>query len=972
MVAMNTTDKKHINLGIYAHVDAGKTTLSEALLYLSGTVRKSGRVDHGDTFFDTYSLERKRGITIFSKQAELNLSENTHVTLLDTPGHADFAPETERTMKVLDLAILIISAPDGVTSQVQTLWKLLSHYKVPVCIFVNKMDQDQADKEAVLTDIHKRLSTHALDFSDIFINDSHEEKDGNGSHEKKDGNSIHEPKTGNDSENLGTFAKTFGRDNLNEAFLYDDEFQEELAVCDDALLNAYLEDGKKVSDADISQLLSDRKLFPILFGSALKMEGVTELIDLVDIFSKAPTYPDDFSARVYKISRDNSGTRLSWLKIMGGTIHVRDILDMPLKRSHSASSFGANNSKASGNNAAKSGDIRESICEKIDQIRVYSGEKYELLQEAKAGQIVAVTGLDSSYAGQGLGALTGEITEILQPILSSRILLPEGADTFTVYRQLLELSEEEPLLAVKKENETGDLSVQVMGEVQMEILKHRCMERFGLEIGFGQGTIVYKETIKEPVEGVGHFEPLRHYAEVHLMLTPKEPGSGLVFDADCPVDDLALNWQNLILSHLEEFKIRGVLTGSEITDMQITVIGGRSHIKHTEGGDFREATMRAVRQGLMMAKSILLEPVYDFVIELPTEAVGHAISDIQKMCGTTNPPDLLDNGTSVLTGSVPASELHDYAKELLSYTHGAGRISLTLRGYEPCHNAEDVIVEKAYDPERDIEQPTGSVFCSHGAGTVIPWNEVRNHMHVDTGWSADGNTDDKSIQTDLTRLGDSLQSFNSDDFTKEKELSYEERTKAYNATIQELDSIFERTYGPVKPRYDAKADEERKRKAANKAPEKKYRAPKEYSPDDAYLLVDGYNIIYANPELKDLAEHDMKSARDKLMDILSNYQGYKRETVILVFDAYKVPGGTERVLRYHNLDVVFTRQAETADQYIERTAHKYSKNNRVTVATSDAIEQVIIYGAGAMRMSASDFWYEIKRTEDEIREKLHI
>ncbi|MCR5342151.1 MAG: NYN domain-containing protein [Butyrivibrio sp.] len=924
---MNTADKKHLNIGIYAHVDAGKTTLSEALLYLAGVVKKSGRVDHGDTFFDTYDLERKRGITIFSKQAELDLTENTHITLLDTPGHADFAPETERTMKVLDLAILIISAADGVTSQVQTLWKLLEHYEVPIFIFVNKMDQNQADKTALLSDIQKRLSAHALDFSETIISN-----------------------VGRGDSGLYSEADA----SLNEDFLGNDEFQEELAVCDDELLNAYLDDGRKVVVSDIQSLISTRKLFPCLFGSALKMEGVKELMFLIDSFSKAPVYPEDFAARVYKISRDSGGTRLSWLKIMGGTLHVRDILSMPVAGSHSG---------------AKSSATDNSTSEKVDQIRVYSGDKYELLQEAKAGQIVAVTGLDSSYAGQGLGALTGELTEVLAPILSSRIILPEGADPFTVYKQLLELSEEEPLLDVKKDDVTGDLSIQVMGEVQMEILKHRCMERYGLEIGFGPGSIVYKETIKAPVEGVGHFEPLRHYAEAHLLLTPTEPGSGLSFDADCPVDDLAVNWQNLILSHLEEFKIRGVLTGSEITDMRITVIGGRSHLKHTEGGDFREATMRAVRQGLMMAESILLEPVYDFVIELPTESVGRAISDIQKMSGTTNPPDLMSDGSSVLTGSVPASELHDYATELLSYTHGQGRLNLSLRGYEPCHNAEAIIEEKAYDPERDIEQPTGSVFCSHGAGTVIPWDEVRSHMHVDTGWTPDGEGNSSASDTDLTRMGDALKSFKSDDLRKEAELTYEERTKAYNATIQELDSIFERTYGPVKPRYDAKADEERKRKAANKAPEKKYRA-KEYSPEDSYLLVDGYNIIYANDELRALADSDMKSARDKLMDILSNFQGYRRETVILVFDAYRVPGGTEHVLKYHNLDVVFTKEAETADQYIERTAHKYSRKNRVTVATSDAIEQVIIYGAGAMRMSASDFWYEIKRTEDEIRDRL--
>ncbi|WP_044916877.1 translation factor GTPase family protein [Butyrivibrio sp. WCE2006] len=922
--------QRNLNIGIYAHVDSGKTTLSEALLYLSGAIRKSGRVDHGDTFFDTYSLERSRGITIFSKQAELDFSENTHVTLLDTPGHADFAPETERTMKVLDYAILIISAADKVTSQVQTLWKLLEHYKVPVFIFVNKMDQPQANKAEIDADIKKRLTDHQVDFSDLFSGST-------------------DPSESSPESQGGAICQ------IDLKALGENVFQEEIAMCDEALLDNYLENGTEVSLNDITSLISERKLFPCLYGSALKMEGVRELITLLDTFTSTPSYPEEFAARVYKISRDSNGNRLSWLKVMGGTLHVRDVLSLSLKPTAGSS----NNSKNT-----------ETAEEKIDQIRVYSGDKYELLQEAPAGKIVAVTGLDSSHAGQGLGSLTGDAAGLLQPILSSRIILPEDADPFRVFRQLTELSEEEPLLSINKNEETGDFYVQVMGEVQMEILKHQCMERFGLDISFGPGNIVYKETIKAPVEGVGHFEPLRHYAEVHLLLSPGEPGSGLVFDADCPFDNLAANWQNLILSHLEEFKIRGILTGSEITDMKITVISGRSHIKHTEGGDFREATMRAVRQGLMMAESILLEPVYDFSIELPSESVGRALSDIQRMNGSTNPPDMLADGTSVITGSVPASELHDYAQELLSYTHGEGRLNLSLRGYEPCHNAETVIEEKGYDPDHDLEQPTGSVFCSHGAGTVIPWYEVRNYMHVHTEWLSDDEKRGADTETDLTRLGDSLQSFRSTDIRKEQELSYEERTKAYNATIQELDSIFERTYGPVKPRYDAKADEERKRKAANKAPEKKYKAPKNMNPDNSYLLVDGYNIIYANEELRRLAETDMKSARDKLMDILSNFQGYRREIVILVFDAYRVPGGTEHVLKYHNLDVVFTKEAETADQYIERTAHKYSKNNRVTVATSDAIEQVIIYGAGAIRMSANDFWYEIKRTEDEIRDRL--
>ncbi len=882
----NNENKKHLNIGIYAHVDAGKTTLSENLLFLTGAIRSAGRVDHKDTFFDTYDLERSRGITIFSKQAQMHLSGNTSVTLLDTPGHADFAPETERTMKVLDAAILIISAPDGITSQVQVLWKLLDHYKVPVYIFINKMDQEGVNRDNLTNEIHNRLSSHALPF---------------------------------------------------DADLNDEAFQEELAVCDDELLTAYLEEGKHVTTDEISSLIFNRKLFPICFGSALKNQGVKELIDIIDTYSVMPGYSDVQSARVYKISRDSSGKRLTWMKITGGSYAPKEMISD----------------------------------EKIDQIRLYSGEKFELLQRADAGMIVAITGLSSSYAGQGLGAEKEDTADLLQPILSSRIILPEGADAFKAYSNLLTLSEEEPLLSVSKSEENGEITVQVMGQVQMEVIKHICSERFSMDIDFGPGSIVYKETIKSPVEGVGHFEPLRHYAEVHLLMAPGEPGSGLSFDCNCPTDILARNWQNLILSHLEEFKVRGVLTGSEITDMKITVIGGRAHEKHTEGGDFREATMRAIRQGLMMAENILLEPVYSYEMIVPSEYVGRALNDIQKMNGSSNPPDLTSDGMSVITGSVPASELSDYARELISYTHGKGQLSLSLRGYEPCHNAEIIIEEKEYDPERDISQPTGSVFCSHGAGVLIPWNEVRSYMHVDTGWSfEDETTSDNIYETDLSKYGDDLQSFKSHELRNEKPLSYEERSKAYDATMQELDRIFEQTYGPVKPRYDAKADEERIRKASLAPQPKKYRAPKTYAPEDSYLLVDGYNIIYANNELKALADHDMKAARDKLMDILSNFQGYRREQVILVFDAYRVPGGTEHVLKYHNLDVVFTREAETADQYIERTAHTYSKNHRVTVATSDAIEQVIIYGAGAIRMSANDFWLEIKNTEDRIRENL--
>ena len=885
--------KKHLNIGIYAHVDAGKTTLSEALLFTTGAIRKSGRVDHKDTFFDTYSLERDRGITIFSKQAELDFSENTHVTLLDTPGHADFAPEAERTMKVLDLAILIVSAADGVTSQVRVLWKLLSHYNIPTCIFINKMDQSGADKEKVLTDLQEHINPHMVDFTDVFL-----EKSENGS--------------------------VIDRD----SFLAED-IQEEMAVCSDHLLTDYLEKDKKVTDKDASVLFMSRAMFPCIFGSALKMDGVQKLINLIDAFSVEKIYPGEFGGCIYKISRDQQGNRLTWVKLTGGSLHPRDIIAF------------------SGENSG------EEKTEKVDQIRLYSGDKYELLQEAVAGQIVALTGLSLSKAGLGLGISKGSFSDLLQPIISSRLILPEDADPFKVYQSLLTITEEEPLLSVQKSQETGDISVQVMGQVQMEVLKHICKERFGFDIGFGPGTIVYKETIKNTVEGVGHFEPLRHYAEAHLLLSPGEPGSGLVFDCSCPTDLLARNWQNLILTHLNEFSIRGVLTGSEITDMKITVIGGRAHDKHTEGGDFREATMRAVRQGLMMAESVLLEPVYDFEITLPQEFAGRALSDIQRMSGTNNPPDMNASGEMVITGKVPAATLLDYASELTSYTPGQGQMVLSLSGYEPCHNAEEVIASMDYEPERDLEQPTGSVFCSHGVGTIIPWDKVRDYMHVDTGFEFE------EIEPEAPNMN-----------VAGSEIKAEKALKSHEATIQELDMIFERTYGPIKPRYDAKAEEERKRRAAAAPVQKKYRASREYTPENSYLLVDGYNIIYASDELKALANRDMKSARDKLMDILSNMQGFRRETIILVFDAYRVPGGTERIYRYNNLDVVFTKEAETADQYIERTAHKYSKTSRVTVATSDAIEQVIIYGAGAIRMSANDFWLEVKRTEEEIREKL--
>ncbi|MCR5101617.1 MAG: TetM/TetW/TetO/TetS family tetracycline resistance ribosomal protection protein, partial [Butyrivibrio sp.] len=870
-----------------AHVDAGKTTLSESILYESGVLRKVGRVDHGDAFLDTFELEKERGITIFSKMARLQLGEYD-VTLLDTPGHADFSPEMERTLQVLDAAILVISAADGVTGQVMVLWKLLSHYNVPVYLFVNKMDQPGSDKMQVLDQLKDRLSSHIVAF-----------------------------------------------DTAPE----DDEFQEEVAVCDDKLLEAFLEDGTKVNDKDISRLIYKRKLFPVMFGSALKMEGIKEFLDTIIKYVEKPSYSEEFGAKVFKISRDSSGTRLSWLKVTGGSVISKSVIELE-----------------------KDGEI---VSEKIDQIRLYSGEKFENVKEAVGGQIVAVTGLVSTYSGQGIGIESSNEQEILQPVLSCRLIFPEGTDNLAAYRNMMALSEEEPMLSITQNGENGDMHAQVMGTVQMEILKNLIMERFGLDVSFGPAEVVYKETIKDTVEGVGHFEPLRHYAEVHLLLMPTEPGSGLTFEADCPLDELDRNWQRLILTHLHEKKHIGVLTGSEITDMKITLIAGRAHNKHTEGGDFREATYRAVRQGLMEAESILLEPVYDFRMVLPSDALGRALNDISRMNGRNNPPDM-ENGKSVITGVVPAACFGNYAEELASFTRGEGHVSISLRGYEPCHNAEEIIAEKGYFPEFDTVNPASSVFCSHGAGTIIPWDEVRNYMHVDTGWRAGG---EQSSVTDLNADLE-LAAYKARKAAERADnRSFKDKEKDFYASQNELDAIFERTYGKIKRKDLGTSLEPKTIKA--EPPKPKYRAPVPYENQKEYLLVDGYNIIYANKKLAELAGKDMKAARDSLMDTLSNFQGFRREIVILVFDAYRVAGGKERVFKYNtNLNVVFTKEAETADQYIEKAAHEIGKKYKVTVATSDAVEQVIIFGGGAFRMSANDFWAEIEYTENAIRDKL--
>ncbi len=870
---------KHICTGLLAHVDAGKTTLSESILYLTGSIRRLGRVDHQDAFLDTDQMEKARGITIFSKQAEF-LLEGRQATLLDTPGHVDFSPEMERTLQVLDCAVLVISGADGVRGQVFTLWKLLKRYGIPVFLFVNKMDQPGTDRQGLLKEIKERLDSRCLDF------------------------------TGD---------------------LQSEAMQEELALCEESLMNRYLE-GEPVTEEDIRQLIRRRELFPCYFGSALKVEGVKELLEGLARYVTSPDYPEAFGARVFKISRDEKGERLAWMKITGGSLKVKTLLK---------------------------GQGEEPWEEKVNQIRVYSGSGYQLLQEAEAGRICAVSGLSRVKAGEGLGAETQGEPGLLEPVLTYRLLLPEGADPRRAMEALESLGEEEPALHVVRNPETGDIDLQIMGQVQMEILRQILKERYGLEVKFGPGSIIYKETILHPVEGVGHFEPLRHYAEVHLLLEPGEPSSGLVFESRCREDDLEGNWQRLILKHLEEKRHRGVLTGAEITDMKISLVGGRSHTKHTEGGDFRQATWRAVRQGLMMAESRLLEPVYEFRLELPAENLGRALSDFQRMGGTTDPPES-DGSTAVVTGRVPAACLQGYQEELTGYSRGQGRLTCTLRGYEPCHNEAEVILEKGYQPDQDLENPSASVFCSHGAGVLVPWDQVREHMHVDTGWRPEPGRDMSAEKTsEKKQAGDRTPG------------DFKAAARAYEASEKELQEIFRRTYRKNDREEEAGPRRGWKR-PARRDPAEYEAAPsrsRREKPGEEYLLVDGYNIIFAWEDLRELAEASIDGARDKLMDILSNYQGWRPCTLILVFDAYKVPGGPGEVSRYHNIYVVYTKEAETADQYIEKTVRRIGQKHRVRVATSDALEQVIILGGGARRISAREFREEIREAEQEIRQE---
>ena len=839
---------KRLVIGILAHVDAGKTTLAESILYTSGSIRKLGRVDHGDAFLDTFALERSRGITIFSKQAELQLNDLS-ITLLDTPGHVDFSAEMERTLQVLDYAILVISGADGVQGHVKTLWRLLRQYNIPVFLFINKMDQDGTDRTVLLEELNQKLEERCVDF---------------------------------------------GAD--------EDTFYDALAMCDEELMEAYLEDGVIERDM-IATAIKKRKVYPCFFGSALKIDGVEELLRGIEIYAKIPCYGDAFGARVYKISRDDQGNRLTHMKVTGGVLKVK----MPLETG-----------------------------EKVDQVRVYSGAGFQSAQEVGAGGICAVTGLNNTRSGEGLGIEVEGMEPMLEPVLTYQIELPEGTNVHDMFLKLKQLEEEEPQLQIVWDDHSGEIHAKVMGEIQIEILKSMIAERFNVDVNFGTGSIVYKETIENTVEGVGHYEPLRHYAEVHLLLEPGKPGSGLVFDTLCSEDLLDRNWQRLILTHLYEKKHRGVLTGSEITDMKISLVSGRSHTKHTEGGDFRQSTYRAVRQGLRQAKSLLLEPVYDFTLEVPSDKVGRAMTDIQNMKGTFEAPTM-EGDMAIITGFAPVVNMREYASEVLAYTKGMGHLTCTLKGYEPCHNAEEVIENLGYDPEADLDNPTGSVFCSHGAGFNVPWDEVHEYMHVE-GYLKKKAVEEEEEMIPVNPRPAPLLGFSED---------------------KELQQIFEKTYGPVKRR-------EWRPSVVQEAVERK----QEKKPQESYLLVDGYNIIFAWDELNDLAQINITSARNALMDILSNYQGYKKDTLILVFDAYKVQGNPGQVYKYHNIYVVYTKEAETADQYIEKTVHRMNRKYDVTVATSDALEQVIILGQGAKRLSAQGLKDEVEQACREIREIL--
>lgn len=909
-------------MGLLAHVDAGKTTLAERMLYTAGEIRNPGRVDHRDTFLDTDSMERERGITIFSKQAHFSW-KGMEVTLLDTPGHVDFSAEMERTLQILDCAVLIVNGADGVQSHTLTLWRLLERYRVPVFLFFNKMDQQGTDAEKLLSGVKKELDGRCVSFSQ-----NREEK----------------------------------------AFL------EDVAVCDERLLEKYLTweetTGQRETAAaserdipgdmpftpeEIGALVKERRLFPCFFGAALKGEGVEELLDAISVYAPEPECGEAFGARVFKITRDAQGNRLTHVKVTGGSLKVKQTITVTDRRGGAEA----------GRPDAREGQERngterpEDSCEeKIDQIRQYSGDKYEVLQEVQAGSVCTLLGPEHTFCGQGLGKEREIMFPVLEPIMTYQVNLPEDCDRHDFYRKLCKLEEEEPQLHIVRQEQSGEIHVRLMGEVQIEIIRDLIRERFGVEVQFDEGSVLYKETIADTVEGVGHFEPLRHYAEVHLILEPGERGSGLVFRTLCSEDKLDRNWQRLILTHLEEKTHLGVLTGSPITDMQITLAAGKSHAKHTEGGDFRQATYRAVRQGLCRAKSVLLEPVYAFRMELPAALVGRAMTDLQAMSGHFEAPETADE-LAMLTGTVPVSEFEGYQTKLLSYSGGRGRLFTEWKGYEPCHNAEEVISRIGYEAERDTENPCGSVFCAHGAGFVVEWNQVEDYMHLEAVLKPDYRlTNGEENGVGVERFAE----------------RYAKRSSAENAMVDfisqdEIEEIFSRTFGSKERKKQGWARTIR-REGKNDV-EVEYRG--ESAKKEEYLLVDGYNIIFAWQELSELAKLDLNAARVRLMDILCNYQAYRKMHLILVFDAYRVKGNPGSVEHYHNIDVVYTKEAETADQYIEKVTREMSrKNDLVRVATSDGLEQIIIMGAGAVRVPATELYEEVRTAEEEMRENFGI
>ncbi|MBE5867098.1 MAG: GTP-binding protein [Lachnospiraceae bacterium] len=912
-------NKKKIVLGILAHVDAGKTTLAEAMLYLGGQIRQVGRVDHGNAFLDNFALERERGITIFSKQAKFEWND-CEVVLLDTPGHVDFSAEMERTLQVLDYAVLVINGADGVQGHTRTLWRLLERYEIPVFLFVNKMDQPGTDGAKLMQELKKQLDENCVAFSELKYDD-------------------------------GADAEAGNRVALRE----DEELWDELATCDEELMNAYLEREKLEVD-EIADAVAERKVFPCYFGAALHIQGVEALLDGMEKYAPSQLYEEKFGARVFKISRDASGNRLTHLKVTGGCLKVRMVVDNQ-------------------ESAASEDEVWQ---EKINQLRVYNGAGFEAVEEVAAGGICAVTGLSRTFAGQGLGAEPASELPMLEPVLNYRVELPEEADPVRVLGQLRQLEEEEPLLHIVWQESSKEIHAQVMGEVQIEILKNLILERFGLEVEFGTGSIVYKETIANRAIGIGHFEPLRHYAETQLLLEPGEPGSGLQFASLCSEDVLDKNWQRLIMTHLEERTHVGVLTGSPVTDLRVLLVGGRAHAKHTEGGDFRQATYRALRHGLRCAESVLLEPIFAFVLELPTEYLGRAMSDVQRMYGSFEPP-VTEGDRSVLSGRAPVATFADYQREVNSYTHGEGHLSCILDGYEPCHNAEEVIENCGYDPEADLQNPTGSVFCAHGAGFVVDWDQVADYAHVELPAEVYRLLEAVEGKLDDTMMGvaGSQQSM-SDAGTASRISQTKSSGEERYITHDEIEAIFRQTYGgheqdkKRKRRYHvSRRDvyESQKKSAGQAAYSATSRYTKTGEKKEDCLLVDGYNIIFAWEELWELAKVNIDSARDRLMDIMCNYQGTLGGLLILVFDAYKVKGGPGSVLKYHNIHVVYTKEAETADQYIEKTVHEMASKYRITVATSDALEQRIVFGAGAMRMSAAGLLEAVESAAKELREE---